>query len=133
MPIAKEVFVINSLSSWAGIIKGESPESISKIGKSELGKVDSEYLPFVVFRLNLSPARLKLISSPSGINLHSSFNFFADVVVFPDDLTLDNGPLVVTSDSKSVAVNLKEFSSTSNKTFARIGRVCLFQPRPKWY
>ena len=61
----------------------------------------------VVFRLNLSPVRLKLISSPSGINLHSSFNFFADVVVFPDDLTLDNGPLVVTSDSKSVAVNLK--------------------------
>jgi len=96
LPIAKEVFVINSLSSWAGIIKGESPESMSKIGKSELGKVDSEYLPFVVFRLNLSPVRLKLISSPSGINLHSSFNFFADVVVFPDDLTLDNGPLVVT-------------------------------------
>ena len=104
---------------------------MSKIGKSELGRVDSEYLPFVVFRLNLSPVRLKLISSPSGINLHSSFNFFADVVVFPDDLTLDNGPLVVTSDSKSVAVNLKEFSSTSNKTFARIGRVCLFSTTPR--
>ena len=57
--------------------------------------------------------------------------FFADVVVFPDDLTLDNGPLVVTSDSKSVAVNLKEFSSTSNKTFARIGRVCLFSTTPR--
>ena len=92
--------MINSLSSWAGIIKGESPESMSKIGKSELGKVDSEYLPFVVFRLNLSPVRLKLISSPSGINLHSSFNFFADVVVFPDDLTLDNGPLVVTGNNQ---------------------------------
>ena len=46
------------------------------------------------------------------------------------DSTLDNGPLVVTSDSKSVAVNLNEFSLTSNKTFARIGSVCLFSTTP---
>ena len=77
------MFVINSLSSWAGIIKGESPESISKIGKSELGNVDSEYLPLVVFRLNLSPVKLRLMSSPSGINLHNSLSFCADVVMLP--------------------------------------------------
>ena len=81
------------------MIKGESPESISKIGKSELGRVDSKYLPFLVFKFNLSPVKLKLISAPSGINLHNSFSFFADVVVLPDDCTLDNEPLVVTLDS----------------------------------
>ena len=85
MPIAKDVLVISSLSSCAGIINGELPESISKIGKSALGRVDSEYLPLVVLRFNLSPVKLKLISSLSGINRHNSFNFLADVVVLPDD------------------------------------------------
>ena len=32
---------------------------------------------------------------------------------------------------KLTAVNLKVFSSTSNKTFARIGRVCLFSTTPR--
>ena len=107
-------------------MRGESPESISKTGKSALGSVDSEYLPWVVLIFNLSPFKERLISSPSGINRQSSFNFFADVVVFPEDSKFDNGPLVVTSDSRSVAVNLKLFSATSNRTLARIGSVFVF-------
>ena len=125
------MFLISSRKSLAGITSGESPESISKIGKSLLGRVDSEYLPLVVLMFNLSPFKDKFISSPSGIKRQSSFNFFAEVVVLPADSTPDKGPLVVTSDSKSVAVNLNTFSSTSNKTFASIGSVCLFSTTPK--
>ena len=131
MPIAKDVFLISSFRSFAGITRGESPESISKIGKSLLGSVDSEYLPLVVLMFSFSPLKDKFISSPSGIKRQSSFNFLAEVVVLPADSMLDNGPLVVTSDSKSVAVNLNTLSSTSNKTLASIGSVCLFSTTPK--
>ena len=41
---------------------------------------------------------------PSGINRHRSFNFLAEVVVLPSLEILSSGPLVLTSDSKSVAV-----------------------------
>ena len=109
------MLLISSLRSLAGIRRGESPESISKTGKSELGKVDSEYLPLVVLMFSLSPFKDRFISSPSGINRQSSLSFFAEVVVLPADSKFDNGPLVVTSDSKSVAVNLNVFSSTSTK------------------
>ena len=53
--MAKDVFVINSFKSFAGIISGKSPVSTSKTGKSELGSVDSEYLPLVVLMFNFSP------------------------------------------------------------------------------
>jgi hypothetical protein len=38
--------------------------------------------------------------------------------------------IVEISDSRSVAVNLREDSSTSNKTFASIGSVCRFSTTP---
>ena len=112
-------------------MSGKSPVSTSKTGKSELGSVDSEYLPLVVLMFNFSPDRDRFISSPSGINRQSSFNFFAEVVVLPEDLIFDYGPLVVTSDSRSVAVNLNVLSSTSKRTLASMGRVCLFSTTPK--
>jgi hypothetical protein len=35
------------------------------------------------------------------------------------------------SDSRSVAVNLRDDSSTSKRTFARMGSVCLFSTTPR--
>jgi len=46
-------------------------------------------------------------------------------------LKLDITHVVDTSDSKSVAVSLREDSSTLIKTFESIGRVCLYSTTPR--
>ena len=48
----------------------------------------------------------------------------------PPLLKLEIVETVKISDSKSVAVNFKDDSSTSNNTLESIGRVCLFSTTP---
>ena len=114
-----------------GVIFIESPaSSFSKTGKSSLGNVDRLYFPELVSILRLSPSRKKCISEPSLKSLHSSLSFFAGAVVFPPLLKLEIVEIVEISDSKSVAVSRRDDSSTSNKTLASIGNVCLFSTTP---
>ena len=64
-------------------------------------------------------------------SLHNSLSFFAGAVTLPPLLKFVIVDIVDISDSRSVAVSLKVDSSTSNKTFAKIGRVCLFSTTPR--
>ena len=130
MPIANDVLPISDLRFF-GVIFIESPaSSFSKTGKSSLGNVARLYFPEFVSILKLSPSRKKCISEPSLKSLQSSLSFFAGAVVLPPLLKFDIVDIVEISDSKSVAVSLKDDSSTSNKTLARIGSVCLFSTTP---
>ena len=104
--------------------------SCSKTGKSSLGKVDRLYFPAPDSIFRLSPSRKKCISAISGNNLHKSLSFLAGAVVLPPLLKFDIVEVVEISLSRSVAVNFKEDSSTSNKTFEIIGSVCLFSTTP---
>ena len=105
--------------------------SFSNTGKSSLGNVAKLYLPESVSILKLSPSKKKWISEESLNSLHNSLNFFAGAVIFPPLLKLEIVDIVDISDSRSVAVSLREDSSTSNSTFARIGSVCLFSTTPR--
>ena len=64
------------------------------------------------------------------MSLHKSLNFLAGAVVFPPLLKFDIVEVVDISLSKSVAVSFSDDSSTSNKTFDKIGNVCLFSTTP---
>jgi hypothetical protein len=64
-------------------------------------------------------------------SLQSSLSFFAGAVIFPPLLKFEMVEIVDISDSRSVAVNLRDDSSTSKRTLARIGSVCLFSTTPR--
>ena len=103
---------------------------VSKIGNSLLGNVANEYFPFLVDIFNLSPDKVSSILLPSGINLHKSLSFLADAVVTPSVSQLSVLPIIVNSDSRSVATNLKELSLNSIRIFDNIGNVCFFSTIP---
>ena len=130
MPIANDVLLIRDLRLPGGIFIESPASSFSKTGKSSLGNVDKLYLPEFVSILKLSPSRKKCISDPSLKSLQSSLSFFAGAVVLPPLLKFEIVEIVEISDSKSVAVRRRDYSSTSNKPLANIGNVCLFSTTP---
>jgi hypothetical protein len=73
----------------------------------------------------------KWISESSLKSLQSSLNFFAGAVVLPPLLKFAIVEIVEIYDSRSVAVSLRDDSSTSKRTLARIGSVCLFSTTPR--
>ena len=104
--------------------------SMSKIGKSALGSVASEYFPELVSILRFSPSKNTCISLRSGKSLHNSLSFLAGAVVWPPLLKFVIVESVSISDSRSVAFSFTDASSTDIKTFESIGSVCLFSTTP---
>ena len=105
--------------------------TISKTGKSSLGRVEIEYFPEPDSINNLSPFKQIEISDPSGKSLQSSLSFFAGAVVEPVLSTLVGAHVVFTSDSRSVAVIAIFLSSTVKRILDRIGNACLFSTTPR--